>query len=42
MTKHYSPEFRTEVAELVVDKGYSAREVADSMKAKNRPPTFLN
>jgi transposase len=29
MTKHFKPEFRQEVAELVVDKGYSVREAAD-------------
>lgn len=29
--KSYSPEFRTEVAELVVDKNYSVREAAESM-----------
>jgi len=28
MTKHFNPEFRQEVAELVVDKGYSVREAA--------------
>jgi len=31
MTKHFKPEFRQEVAELVVDKGYSVREAADAM-----------
>lgn len=31
MSKHYPPEFRTEVAELVVDKGYSVREAAEAM-----------
>jgi transposase len=31
MTKHFNPEFRQEVAELVVDKGYSVREAADAM-----------
>lgn len=31
MTKHYSPEYRTEVAELIVDKGYSVREAAELM-----------
>jgi hypothetical protein len=31
MTKHFNPEFREEVAELVVDKGYSVREAADAM-----------
>ena len=29
--KHFKPEFRQEVAELVVDKGYSVREAADAM-----------
>lgn len=29
--KSYSPEFRTEVAELVVDKNYSVREAAEAM-----------
>lgn len=29
--KHFKPEFRQEVAELVVDKGYSIREAADAM-----------
>ena len=31
MTKHFNPEFRQEVAELVVDKSYSVREAADAM-----------
>ena len=31
MTKHYSPEFRTEVAELVASKGYSVRDAAELM-----------
>ena len=31
MTKHVKPEFRQEVAELVVDKGYSVREAAEAM-----------
>lgn len=31
MAKHFKPEFRQEVAELVVDKGYSIREAADAM-----------
>ncbi len=31
MTKHFKPEFRQEVAELVLDKGYSIREAADAM-----------
>ena len=31
MTKHFKPEFRQEVAELVVDKGYSIREAAEAM-----------
>lgn len=31
MTKHFKPEFRQEVAELVVDKGYSVREAAEAM-----------
>ena len=31
MTKHFNPEFRQEVAELVTDKGYSVREAADAM-----------
>ena len=29
--KHFKPEFRQEVAELVVDKGYSIREAAEAM-----------
>jgi len=29
--KHYPPEFRLEVAELVVDKDYSVREAAEAM-----------
>jgi len=28
---HFKPEFRLEVAQLVVDKGYSVREAADAM-----------
>jgi transposase-like protein len=28
---HFKPEFRQEVAELVVDKNYSIREAAESM-----------
>ncbi len=28
---HYKPEFRLEVAQLVVDKGYSVREAAEAM-----------
>ena len=31
MTKHYKPAFRQEVAELVLDKGYSIREAAEAM-----------
>lgn len=31
MTKHFKPEFRLEVAQLVVDKGYSVREASDAM-----------
>lgn len=31
MTKHFNPAFRQEVAELVVDKGYSIREAAEAM-----------
>ncbi len=31
MTKHFKSEFRQEVAELVVDKGYSIREAAEAM-----------
>jgi len=32
MTKpHFNPEFRREVAELVVDKKYSIREAAEAM-----------
>ena len=31
MAKHFKPEFRQEVAELVVVKGYSIREAADAM-----------
>lgn len=31
MSKHFKPEFRLEVAQLVVDKGYSVREAAESM-----------
>ena len=31
MTKHFKPEFRQEVAELVIDKGYSIREAAEAM-----------
>lgn len=31
MTKHFTPEFRQEVAELVTDKDYSVREAADAM-----------
>jgi len=30
MTKYFKPEFRQEVAELVVDKGYSVREAAET------------
>jgi len=28
---HFKPEFRLEVAQLVVDKGYSVREAAEAM-----------
>ena len=31
MTKHFKPAFRQEVAELVLDKGYSIREAAEAM-----------
>jgi transposase len=31
MTKNFKPEFRQEVAELVVDKDYSIRETAEAM-----------
>jgi transposase len=31
MKKHFKPEFRQEVAELVVDKNYSVREAAEAM-----------
>lgn len=29
--KHFKPEFRQEVAELVIDKDYSVREAAEAM-----------
>jgi len=35
MTKHFKPEFRLEVAQLVVDKGYSIREVDEVMNVGN-------
>jgi Transposase and inactivated derivatives len=36
MTKrHFKPEFRQEVAELVLDKGYSIREAAEAMNVGN-------
>ena len=28
---HFKPEFRLEVAQLIVDKGYSVREAAEAM-----------
>ncbi|WP_162926420.1 hypothetical protein [Teredinibacter purpureus] len=31
MPKHYKPAFRQEVAELVVDRGYSIREASEAM-----------
>ena len=31
MRKYFKPEFRLEVAQLVVDKGYSVREAAEAM-----------
>jgi transposase len=31
MTKQFKPAFRLEVAELVLDKGYSIREAAEAM-----------
>ena len=31
MAKHFKPAFRQEVAELVIDKGYSIREAAEAM-----------
>lgn len=31
MTTHFKPAFRQEVAELVVDKGYSIRDAAEAM-----------
>jgi transposase len=31
MTKRFKPEFRQEVAELVIDKNYSIREAAEAM-----------
>jgi len=31
MTTHFKPAFRQEVAELVLDKGYSIREAAEAM-----------
>ncbi|MFT6388358.1 MAG: transposase [Cellvibrionaceae bacterium] len=31
MAKSFKPEFRQEVAELVVDKGYSIREAAEAV-----------
>ncbi len=31
MAKHYNPEFKQEVAELVVDKNYPVREAAEVM-----------
>ena len=31
MAKHFKPEFRLEVAQLVVDKGYSVRDAAEAM-----------
>jgi transposase len=36
MTKrNFKPEFRNEVAELVLDKGYSVREAAEAMNVGN-------
>jgi transposase len=32
---NFKPEFRLEVAELVLDKGYSVREAAESMDVGN-------
>lgn len=29
--RHFKPEFRNEVAELVLDKGYSVRDAAEAM-----------
>ena len=29
--QHYKPEFRLEVAQLVVDKNYSVRDAAEAM-----------
>ena len=34
MANHFKPAFRQEVAELVVDKGYSIREAADAMSVE--------
>ena len=33
--KHFKPEFRLEVAQLVVDKGYSVREASEAMNVGN-------
>ncbi len=35
MGKHYKPAYRLEVAELVVDKGYSVKEAAEAMSVGN-------
>jgi transposase-like protein len=35
MTKNFKPEFRQEVSELVVDKGYSIRGAAEAMSVGN-------
>jgi|GEM_PF-2624160 len=32
--KHFTPEFRLEVAQLVVDKNYSVRDAAENRKLK--------
>ena len=37
MTKHFKLEFRLEVAQPVVDKGYSIREAAEAMNVGKSP-----
>ena len=42
MTKHFKPAFRQEVAEIVLDKGYSIRETAETMSVgKSTVDTLL-
>jgi len=39
MSKHFKPEFRLAVAQLVVDKGYTLKKPQKPWTPENQPPT---